>query len=188
MNWTQSGWMTAFCWRSNVGSVIMRGCGYSRDPFICKYKHVILYWWDHRRECSQNDTDEECERSPAYRFGVWLRVCSREGFFHPGEDTCCERYTLTHESDTRRPLKVHPSLRRVETSQIAEHQHWRSDTASYPYCPGKRGTPFCYEETIVQKWFSHCHDSIIWKFVLKKVLKSQQTLSCMDNKRNFLEA
>lgn len=111
-----SGWMTAYCWRSNIGSVITHGCGYSQDPFICKHKHVILYWWDHRRECTQNDTEEECEHSPAYWFGVWLRVCSREGLFHPGEDTCCERYTLTHASDTRRPLKVHPSLRRVKTS------------------------------------------------------------------------
>lgn len=125
-------WMTAHCWRSNAGSVVMRGCGYSRDPFICKYKHVILYWWDHRRECTQNDTEEECERSPVYRFGVCLRVCSREGLFHPGEDTCWERYTLTHASGTRRPLKVRPSLRRVKTSQIAEHQHCGSATVSYP--------------------------------------------------------
>lgn len=55
----------------------MPGCGYSRDPFICKHKHVILYWWDHHMECSQNDTEKECEHSPA---SVWcVTACLLDG-------------------------------------------------------------------------------------------------------------
>lgn len=164
--------MTAYCWRSNVGSVIMCGCGYTRDPFICKYKHVILCWWDHRRECTQNDTDEECERSPACPLGVWLRVCLTESLFHPGEDTCCERYTLTHVSDTRRPLKVHPRLRRLKTSQIYSSMLNISTVGQTQYlipnALGRGNLHSVNKKLLSKKSFSHCHDSKMWTFVIEK--------------------
>lgn len=33
----------------------MCGCGYPWGHFICMYKHIILYWWDQCRECTQSD-------------------------------------------------------------------------------------------------------------------------------------